>query len=472
MKNIFIAICFVLCTIFYINETRAQAYDPYAVEVINTLINVNGLMGAYPDDPASWYWFTTWSTETPKQLIELRDLDWRGLKGNAYFANLTRLAYLNCHLNRLTGLSVNGCTNLKTLICFGNTLTQLDITGCVNLQLLECLSNKLTELDVSECANLQRLVCFDNKLTQLDVSNCINMKSLLCAYNNLTRLNVGGCSNMQVIDCSDNHLTSLDLTGLTNLDSTLTKLHNQSVSLTLHNNGSGIYTCSIALNNPSFSSPAISYFDGELQSTNNQVFKSDFEVETGLSGYNLQGTIYFTYSGEPPVITTNDLPEGAVDIKYSATLSATGDAPDWNISSGSLPSGLNLSATGVISGTPTAEGMFNFTVRAENPFGGDTMLLSIMVGQVGIGNVTQNTILRMYPNPTTGELHIETLHATSLQKIEIFDVYGRKILSPHLITSSSNHLINISHFNPGIYFVKITTEAGEMVKKVVKTVRK
>jgi len=37
-----------------------------------------------------------------------------------------------------------------------------------------------------------------------------------------------------------------------------------------------------------------------------------------------------------------------------------------------------------------------------------------------------------------------------------------------IIPESSHHLINISHLPTGIYFVKIHTEAGELVKKIVK----
>jgi hypothetical protein len=51
---------------------------------------------------------------------------------------------------------------------------------------------------------------------------------------------------------------------------------------------------------------------------------------------------------------------------------------------------------------------------------------------------------------------------------EVFDAYGRKLSSHHLITSSSNHLINISHLPAGVYVVKILTENGVITRKVVK----
>jgi len=83
--------------------------------------------------------------------------------------------------------------------------------------------------------------------------------------------------------------------------------------------------------------------------------------------------------------------------------------------------------------------------------------------------------ITLVPNPTTGELRISPAGGglrggnngeLRIENVEVFDVYGRKL--NHLITSSSNHLINISHLSAGIYFVKVATEQGEVMKKVVK----
>jgi len=82
--------------------------------------------------------------------------------------------------------------------------------------------------------------------------------------------------------------------------------------------------------------------------------------------------------------------------------------------------------------------------------------------------------IKIYPNPTTGELTIELRQAQlpngelRMNSVEVFDIYGRKLSSHHLIISSSNHLINISHLQAGLYFVKVITEQGEIVMKVIK----
>jgi hypothetical protein len=64
-------------------------------------------------------------------------------------------------------------------------------------------------------------------------------------------------------------------------------------------------------------------------------------------------------------VITTALPSGEVGAEYMATLSASGGKLpySWTITSGSLPSGLSLLTGGVITGTPSAQGTFSFTVQ-------------------------------------------------------------------------------------------------------------
>ena len=63
------------------------------------------------------------------------------------------------------------------------------------------------------------------------------------------------------------------------------------------------------------------------------------------------------------ITTPATLPVGMEGIAYSQTLAATGGTTPyvWSIGSGALPNGLGLSSSGVISGTPTADGTFTFS---------------------------------------------------------------------------------------------------------------
>ena len=113
-----------------------------------------------------------------------------------------------------------------------------------------------------------------------------------------------------------------------------------------------------------------------------------------------------TLNGEPggtivsaPAITTESLPEGTVGQPYTATLEATGNNITW--SSSDLPTWLTLDvSTGVITGTPTTAGTYNFTVKAENSAGSYSKELSLTVKSVPVTGVKlDKTELSLY----TGE---------------------------------------------------------------------
>ena len=73
--------------------------------------------------------------------------------------------------------------------------------------------------------------------------------------------------------------------------------------------------------------------------------------------------------------------------------------------------------------------------------------------------------INIYPNPVNGRLYIETL--TQTQTIEIYDIYGRRQVS-EIMSRQGNLTIDVSDLNNGIYFVKINTEKGNIVKSIVK----
>lgn len=84
-----------------------------------------------------------------------------------------------------------------------------------------------------------------------------------------------------------------------------------------------------------------------------------------------------------PSITTKFLPEGKVNEEYATSLSANGSEPiTWNVTDGNLPTGLNLSTNGKITGKPTAPGDYVFTVTASNDVGSVSKELTITVKDV------------------------------------------------------------------------------------------
>lgn len=75
--------------------------------------------------------------------------------------------------------------------------------------------------------------------------------------------------------------------------------------------------------------------------------------------------------------------------------------------------------------------------------------------------------ITIHPNPTTGKLLIESeeLH---IEKIEIFDIFGRKQNVEVENFWFAEIKIDISHLPAGVYFVKITTQTTTQTKKIIK----
>jgi lysophospholipase L1-like esterase len=87
------------------------------------------------------------------------------------------------------------------------------------------------------------------------------------------------------------------------------------------------------------------------------------------SGYTAQAQFMFEQMvNETLTIETYSLGNPLVGQPFLTTLSASGiGLITWSIQSGQLPTGLTLNAsTGSISGTPTSDGLYSFTVAATN----------------------------------------------------------------------------------------------------------
>jgi len=143
---------------------------------------------------------------------------------------LTALQELSCWANHLTELNVQGLTALQRLICYNNQLTELDVQGLTALRVLDCSYNQLTALDVQGLTALKELGCWDDQLTELNVSGCTALRGLACGSNKLTALDIQDLSALRDLYCEQNQLTALNVQGLTALE-TLWCNYNQLTAL-------------------------------------------------------------------------------------------------------------------------------------------------------------------------------------------------------------------------------------------------
>lgn len=115
-------------------------------------------------------------------------------------------------------------------------------------------------------------------------------------------------------------------------------------------------------------------------------YTATFQLSDSV-GESTTAQLSITIANPPALtVTTTAVPTAAINLSYSTTLNASGGvAPyNWSLSSGSLPAGLQLSPSGVISGTPTGTpATTSFTVKVTDSEGPSpvsaTQALSITV---------------------------------------------------------------------------------------------
>jgi len=126
---------------------------------------------------------------------------------------------------------------------------------------------------------------------------------------------------------------------------------------------------------------------GMVTGTPTQIDSANFTVQaTNAAG--TSNRVYDLVIEGPPVFqTTSPLPDGALGLPYTLQLDVDGD-PLFSVISGSLPGGVTLNAVGLLSGTPTATGDFNFTVHATNAYGWDNRVYDLAVEERPVFSTT------------------------------------------------------------------------------------
>ncbi|HUI84463.1 MAG TPA: Ig domain-containing protein [Candidatus Binatia bacterium] len=159
------------------------------------------------------------------------------------------------------------------------------------------------------------------------------------------------------------------------------------------------------------------------------------------------------------MITTTSLPNGQVTVSYSATLGATGGVPPytWSIISGSLPPGLNLTpGSGLISGTPTTSGTFQFTVQVTDSNSNmATAPLSITIQPAPL-MITTTTL----PNGQVSVPYNATLGATGGTPPYTWSIVSGN-LPPGLGLTPSSGLISGTPTTPGVSSFTVQVEDSQ-----------
>ena len=162
-------------------------------------------------------------------------------------------------------------------------------------------------------------------------------------------------------------------------------------------------------------------------------------------------------------ITTTSLPSGMEGTPYSEMIMTSGGgSPTFMIVSGNLPPGLSLnSSNGTISGTPTANGTFSFTVQATNSCGNmATQPLSISICPAI--SITTTTL----PGGTAGTFYTATIMTMNGVPPLNFSIASGSLPSGLTINATSGVISGTSTEAGTFSFtVQVTSSCGTMATK-------
>ncbi len=85
-------------------------------------------------------------------------------------------------------------------------------------------------------------------------------------------------------------------------------------------------------------------------------------------------TYSVTINPTPSITTSSPLPNGPVGVPYSQQIAATGGTPPYTFSMNANPPGITITPAGVLNGTPTKGGTFDFNIGVTDSLGAQTVV--------------------------------------------------------------------------------------------------
>lgn len=110
------------------------------------------------------------------------------------------------------------------------------------------------------------------------------------------------------------------------------------------------------------------------------------------------------------------------------------------------------------------ENTAHISIESSNPFPSNKTK-NVIIDYSSINELLDSDVI-IFPNPTTGELFISNSSPrNAIRVVEVLDTQGRMLLKE---TGSGVSKIDMGQLSTGIYLVRIETEIGSLVKRVVR----
>jgi hypothetical protein len=135
--------------------------------------------------------------------------------------------------------------------------------------------------------------------------------------------------------------------------------------------------------------------------------------------------------------------------------------PNCTILTNSLTiSGSDITDLSSLSGIIEFENQANIYFNFNAPIETNVAIIEV-VDNLPIAEVELENSISMYPNPASEEIFIEMLNGAVFESAQLYSVLGV------LVGSTSEAKLNLENLSEGIYFVKINTNTGQALRRIV-----
>ena len=84
---------------------------------------------------------------------------------------------------------------------------------------------------------------------------------------------------------------------------------------------------------------------------------------------------------------------------------------------------------------------------------------------LAVKNQTSENTVSIYPNPSSGEIFIHNTGLETLEKVELYTINGKKV--QEYLNLSDKKSLDFSSLQKGLYFLKLASNNGNIVKKII-----
>jgi len=109
-------------------------------------------------------------------------------------------------------------------------------------------------------------------------------------------------------------------------------------------------------------------------------------------------------------------------------------------------------------------------VRLTNSNSGNYVLTNFEIQTDGVLGVDENfnNSFKLYPNPSTGIINVQSNNLTEAVEVAIYNLQGQVLISERKTPENGTISFDVSGLSTGVYFIKIVLEDVSVIKRIVK----